>query len=139
MNHYKNLFGFTKDIVIDLGTANTLVNLGGRGIIVREPSVVAIDSNDKKVLAVGNQADEMLGRTPENILAIRPLKDGVIADFEVTRAMIRNLIKRAVGNKMSFVKPRVIVCVPVGVTEVEKRAVEEAVILSGSVCAPSAT
>jgi rod shape-determining protein MreB len=132
MNHYKNLFGFTKDIGIDLGTANTLVNLGGRGIIVREPSVVAIDSNDKKVLAVGNQADEMLGRTPENILAIRPLKDGVIADFEVTRAMIRNLIKRAVGNKMSFVKPRVIVCVPVGVTEVEKRAVEEAVILSGA-------
>ncbi len=132
MNHYKNLFGFTKDIGIDLGTANTLVNLGGRGIIVREPSVVAIDSNDKKVLAVGNQADEMLGRTPENILAIRPLKDGVIADFEITRAMIRNLIKRAVGNKMSFVKPRVIVCVPVGVTEVERRAVEEAVILSGA-------
>lgn len=132
MNNYKSLFGFTKDIGIDLGTANTLVNLGGRGIIVREPSVVAIDSNDKKVLAVGNQADEMLGRTPENIMAIRPLKDGVIADFEITRAMIRNLIKRAVGNKMSFVKPRVIVCVPVGVTEVEKRAVEEAVILSGA-------
>ena len=132
MNRYTKLFGLSKDIGIDLGTANTLVNLNGRGIIVREPSVVAIDSNDKKVLAVGNLADEMRGRTPENILAIRPLKDGVIADFDVTRAMIRNLIKKAVGGKMSFVKPRVIVCVPVGVTEVEKRAVEEAVILSGA-------
>jgi len=132
MSHSRNFFGLTKNIGIDLGTANTLVNLNGRGIIVREPSVVAINNNDKKVLAVGNQADEMLGRTPENITAIRPLKDGVIADFEITRAMIRSLIKKAVGTKMSIVKPRVIVCVPAGVTEVEKRAVEEAVMLSGA-------
>ncbi len=132
MNRNFNIFGFTKDIGIDLGTANTLVHLGGRGIIVREPSVVAIDSSDKKVLAVGNQADEMLGRTPENITAIRPLKDGVIADFEITKTMIRTLIKKACGNKITFSKPRVIVCVPAGVTDVEKRAVEEAVMLSGA-------
>ena len=132
MNRNKNFFGLAKNIGIDLGTANTLVNLNGRGIIVREPSVVAIDKIDKKVLAIGNQADEMLGRTPENIIAIRPLKDGVIADFDVTRAMIRSLIKKAVGTKMSIVKPRVIVCVPAGVTDVEKRAVEEAVMLSGA-------
>lgn len=132
MSHNRDFLGLTKNIGIDLGTANTLVNLGGKGIIVREPSVVAIDSNDKKVLAIGNQADEMLGRTPENITAIKPLKDGVIADFETTRAMIHSLIKRAVGTKISFVKPRVVVCVPAGVTEVEKRAVEEAVMLSGA-------
>ena len=127
-----SLFGLSKDIGIDLGTANTLVHLGGKGIIVREPSVVAISSIDKKVLAVGNYADEMLGRTPENIVAIRPLKDGVIADFEITRAMIRALIKKACANKISVVKPRVIVCVPAGVTDVERRAVEEAVMLSGA-------
>jgi len=132
MNHNLNMLGFTKNIGIDLGTANTLVHLGGKGIIVREPSVVAINSSDKKVLAVGNQADEMLGRTPENITAIRPLKDGVIADFEVTRAMIKSLIKKASGNKFSLTKPRVIVCVPAGVTDVERRAVEEAVMLSGA-------
>lgn len=125
-------FGLTKNIGIDLGTANTLVNMNGRGIVVREPSVVAIDKSDRKVLAVGNQADEMLGRTPENITAIRPVKDGVIADFEITGAMIRSLIKKAVGSKVSIVKPRVIVCVPAGVTEVERRAVEEAVMLSGA-------
>ena len=132
MSHNLNLFGFGKDIGIDLGTANTLVYLGTKGIVVREPSVVAIDSTDKKMLAIGNQADEMLGRTPENISAIRPLKDGVIADFEVTRAMIKSLIKKVYNNKFSFTKPRVIVCVPAGVTDVEKRAVEEAVMLSGA-------
>ena len=132
MSSNKIFYGFGKDIGIDLGTANTLVHLGGRGIIVREPSVVAINRNDKRVLAIGNQADEMLGRTPENITAIRPLKEGVIADFDVTRAMIRNLIKKAVGSKFSFVKPRVIVCVPAGVTDVERRAVEDAVMLSGA-------
>ena len=132
MSNNKISFGLSKKIGIDLGTANTLVHINGKGIILTEPSVVAIDVNDKKVLAVGNKADEMLGRTPENIVAIRPLKDGVIADFETTKAMIRTLIKKAVGNKMSFLKPRVIVCVPVGVTDVEKRAVEEAVMMSGA-------
>lgn len=132
MSYNKLFAGFSKKIGIDLGTANTLVHLGGRGIIVREPSVVAIDATDKKVLAVGNQADEMLGRTPENIVAIRPLKDGVIADFEVTSSMIRYLIKRAVGGKFSFFKPQVIVCVPAGVTDVERRAVLEAVMMSGA-------
>lgn len=132
INHTKFFDGFSKEIGIDLGTANTLVHLGGRGIIVREPSVVAIDATDKKVLAVGNQADEMLGRTPENIVAIRPMKDGVIADFEITSAMIRTLIKKAVGGKFSFFKPRVIVCVPAGVTDVERRAVFEAVMTSGA-------
>ncbi len=132
MSKNKISFGLSKTIGIDLGTANTLVYVNGKGIILREPSVVALDSNDKKVLAVGNQADEMLGRTPENIIAIRPLKDGVIADFETTRAMIKNLIKRVYTNKLGFMKPRVIICVPVGVTDVEKRAVEEAVIMSGA-------
>lgn len=131
MSKNKISFGLSKTIGIDLGTANTLVYVNGRGIILREPSVVALDNNDKKVLAVGNQADEMLGRTPENIIAIRPLKDGVIADFETTRAMIKSLIKKVHTNKLGFMKPRVIICVPVGVTDVEKRAVEEAVIMSG--------
>lgn len=132
MSNNKISFGLSKIIGIDLGTANTLVHINGKGIILTEPSVVAIDQKDRKVLAVGNQADLMLGRTPENIVAVRPLKDGVIADFEITRSMIRQLIKKAVGNKISFLKPRVIVCVPVGVTDVEKRAVEEAVIMSGA-------
>lgn len=131
-NHNKLFFGFEKRIGIDLGTANTLVHLNGQGIIVREPSVVAIDSSDKKVLAIGNHADEMLGRTPENILAIRPMKNGVIADFEVTRAMIKALIKKACPGTLNILKPRVIVCVPAGVTDVERRAVEEAVMLSGA-------
>ena len=132
MNNNKISFGLSKVIGIDLGTANTLVHINGKGIILREPSVVAVDVNDKKVLAVGNQADEMLGRTPENIIAIRPLKEGVIADFEITRSMIKTLIKKAVGNKTGLIKPRIIVCVPVGVTDVEKRAVEEAVMMSGA-------
>lgn len=132
MSNNKISFGLSKTIGIDLGTANTLVYINGKGIILSEPSVVAIDINDKKVLAVGNKADEMLGRTPENIVAIRPLKEGVIADFEITRSMIRSLIKKAVGNKIGIMKPKVIVCVPVGVTDVEKRAVEEAVMMSGA-------
>ena len=132
MSNNKISFGLSKTVGIDLGTANTLVHINGKGIILTEPSVVAIDQKDRKVLAVGNQADLMLGRTPENIIAVRPLKDGVIADFEITRAMIRLLIKKAVGNKIGFLRPRVIVCVPVGVTDVEKRAVEEAVMMSGA-------
>lgn len=132
MNSNKMFFSLSKEIGIDLGTANTLVHLGGKGIIIKEPSVVAIDNLDKRVLAIGNNADEMLGRTPENIIAIKPLKDGVIADFEVTKAMIKSLIKKASGNKISIFKPKVIVCVPAGVTDVEKRAVEEACMMSGA-------
>lgn len=120
----------SKDIGIDLGTANTLVYIQGKGIVVREPSVVAIDKYEGKVLAVGNSANEMIGRTPENIVAVRPVKDGVIADFEITQAMIRAFIKQA--NISNIFKPRVIVCIPSGITEVERRAVEEAVIQAGA-------
>ncbi|MCD8181702.1 MAG: rod shape-determining protein [Firmicutes bacterium] len=120
----------SKDIGIDLGTANTLVYVKGKGIVVREPSVVAIDKYEGKVLAVGNAANDMIGRTPENIVAVRPMKDGVIADFDITQAMIRAFIKEA--NVSNIFKPRVIVCIPSGITEVERRAVEEAVIQAGA-------
>ncbi len=122
---------FAKDIGIDLGTANTLVHVKGKGVVVREPSVVAINSNTNEVLAVGDSAKEMIGRTPGNIVAIRPMKDGVIADFDVTQSMLKYFIKKA----MSFgvlSKPRVVICVPSGVTEVEKRAVEEATLQAGA-------
>ncbi len=121
---------FAKDIGIDLGTANTLVYVKGKGIVVREPSVVAIDKYEGKVLAVGSAANEMIGRTPENIVAVRPMKDGVIADFDITQAMIRAFIKQA--NVSNIFKPRVVVCIPSGITEVERRAVEEAVIQAGA-------
>lgn len=120
-----------KDIGIDLGTANTLVHLKSKGIVVNEPSVVAINRESGQVLAVGDEAKQMLGRTPGNIVAIRPLKDGVIADFDVTQAMLKYFIKKAYPGT-GFVKPRVIVCVPSGVTEVEKRAVEEATVQAGA-------
>lgn len=122
---------FAKDIGIDLGTANTLVHVKGKGIVVREPSVVAIDKASNKVLAVGNAAKDMIGRTPGNIVAIRPMKDGVIADFDITQAMLRSFI-RAVSSSGSIMKPRVVVCIPSGITEVEKRAVEEAVLQAGA-------
>lgn len=126
------LFGiFSRDMGIDLGTANTLVYVKGKGIIVREPSVVAIQSDSREVLAVGSEAKDMIGRTPGNIIAIRPMKDGVIADFDVTQNMLRHFIKKAY-SKPSIFKPRVIVCVPSGVTEVEKRAVEEAAEQAGA-------
>ncbi len=121
---------FSKDIGIDLGTANTLVYVRGKGIVVREPSVVAIDKYEGRVLAVGNAANDMIGRTPENIVAVRPMKDGVIADFDITQAMIRAFIKEAQVSKVF--KPRVVVCIPSGITEVERRAVEEAVIQAGA-------
>jgi rod shape-determining protein MreB len=120
-----------RDIGIDLGTANTLVHVKGKGIVVREPSVVAIDKETKNVLAVGDAAKEMLGRTPGNIIAIRPMKDGVIADYDITQKMIKYFIQKACP-KSGFFKPRVIVCIPSGVTEVEKRAVEEAVTQAGA-------
>lgn len=119
-------------LAIDLGTANTLVCVKGRGIVVCEPSVVAIDKYNHKVLAVGNDADEMLGRTPENIVATRPVQDGVIADIEITEAMMRRLMHLALGKKGAIFKPRVTVCVPTSITNVEKRAVVQALMLAGA-------
>jgi len=124
---------FSNDLAIDLGTANTLVYVKGVGIVMNEPSVVAINKNvtgPKRILAVGREAKEMLGRTPGDIVAIRPLKDGVIADFEITAAMIRYFVEKA-HNRRTMVKPRVIVCVPYGITNVEKRAVKEAAESAG--------
>ena len=128
------LFGnFGSDMAIDLGTANTLVSVRGQGIVINEPSVVAIEQKQQHVLAVGKDAKDMLGRTPGNIVAMRPLKDGVIADFDVTEAMLRYFISKAQGKRMPWhSKPRVVVCVPSGVTSVEKRAVFEATITAGA-------
>lgn len=124
--------GITKDMGIDLGTANTLIYMKGKGIILNEPSVVAIKNDSvKKVLAVGDQAKDMIGRTPGNIVAIRPLKDGVIADFDVTQTMLKMFIKKVTKNS-SFVRPRIVVCYPSGVTTVEKRAIEEATRQAGA-------
>jgi rod shape-determining protein MreB len=119
-----------RDMAVDLGTANTLVYVRGRGIVLSEPSVVAIDSADGQVQAVGIEAKRMLGRTPGTITAIRPLKDGVIADFDVTEQMLRHFIKSVHSNR--FAHPRVVVCVPSGVTGVERRAVEEACLSAGA-------
>lgn len=128
------MFGFSglgaRDIAVDLGTANTLVYVRGRGIVLSEPSVVAIDQRTGEVHAVGIEAKRMLGRTPASITAIRPLKDGVIADFEVCEQMLRHFIKKVHHNR--FQHPRVVVCVPSGVTNVEKRAVEEATLSAGA-------
>jgi rod shape-determining protein MreB len=122
---------FARDIGIDLGTANTLVHVKGKGIVVREPSVVAINKNTHTILAVGDDAKSMIGRTPGDIVAIRPMKDGVIADFDITQSMLKHFIKKAMSS--GFVsKPRVVICVPSGVTEVEKRAVEEATLQAGA-------
>ena len=128
------LFGqYEGDLAIDLGTANTLVAVRGKGIVIREPSVVAIDKNDERILAVGIDAKRMLGRTPGNIVAVRPLKDGVIADFDVTEAMLRYFIDKASGKRYPWTpRPRVVICVPSGVTSVEKRAVYEATISAGA-------
>lgn len=120
-----------KDIGVDLGTANTLVFVKGQGVTVREPSVVAIDENTGQVLAVGNKAKMMIGRTPGNIKAIRPLKDGVIADFDITQTMLKYLISSSVSSSL-LSRPRVIVGVPSGVTDVERRAVEEAAYQAGA-------
>ena len=122
---------FSKDIGIDLGTANTLVFMKGKGIVMREPSVVAVDIRSEEVLAVGTQAKEMIGRTPGSIVAVRPLKDGVIADFDVTATMLKHFIRKAIKSN-SFSRPRVVVCIPSGVTEVERRAVEDAARQAGA-------
>ena len=125
---------FSSDLAIDLGTANTLVYQKGRGIVLNEPSVVAVQRNSRggqKILAVGTEAKNMLGRTPGSIVALRPLKDGVISDFEITEAMLRYFIEKA-HNRRTMVKPRVIICVPYGCTEVEKRAVRESAESAGA-------
>ncbi len=124
---------FTKDLGIDLGTANTSVFMKGKGIVLTEPSVVAIQRDTNNVLAVGDEAKQMIGRTPGNIIAIRPMKDGVIADFEVTHTMLRYFIKKALKTNINyFNRPRVVICVPAGVTTVEERAVREAAIQAGA-------
>ena len=131
-NFFANLFGFwSHDIGIDLGTANTLVFVRDRGIVLREPSVVAVYTTSRRIRAVGAEAKKMLGRTPGSIVALRPMKDGVIADFEVTEAMLRYFIGK-VSKSMRLVPPRVIIAVPSGITEVEKRAVREATIHAGA-------
>ncbi|MCL2840497.1 MAG: rod shape-determining protein [Defluviitaleaceae bacterium] len=122
---------FPQYLGIDLGTANILVFSKGEGIILNEPSVVAINTSTKKVMAVGDEAKQMIGRTPGSIVAIRPMKDGVIADFETTSAMLKYFIQKARARKKFSRKPHVVVCVPSGVTEVEKRAIEEATVSAG--------
>ncbi|MGH9194689.1 MAG: rod shape-determining protein MreB, partial [Acidimicrobiia bacterium] len=120
-----------RDMAVDLGTANTLVYVRGRGIVLNEPSVVAINTKNGAILAVGSDAKKMIGRTPGHIVAIRPLKDGVIADFDVTEKMLRYFIQK-VHRRRLLAKPRVVVCVPSGITGVEQRAVEEASIAAGA-------
>ncbi|MDH4199396.1 MAG: rod shape-determining protein [Spirochaetia bacterium] len=122
---------FSNDLGIDLGTANTLVYVRGQGIVLSEPSVVAVNSSTGKVLAVGQEAKRMMGRTPGEIVAIRPMKDGVIADFETVEKMIRYFINK-VHNRTTLVKPRIVICVPSGITEVEKRAVRESAEQAGA-------
>jgi rod shape-determining protein MreB len=125
---------FSNDLAIDLGTANTLVYLKGKGIVVSEPSVVAVQKDavgQKKVLAVGTDAKNMLGRTPGSIVAIRPMKDGVIADFDITEEMLRYFIRK-IHNRKALVRPRIVICVPSGITQVEKRAVKESAESAGA-------
>lgn len=124
------IMGFTEEVGIDLGTANVLIYVDGKGIVLQEPSVVALNKDTKEILAVGNEAKRMIGRTPGNIAAIRPLKDGVISDYDITERMLQYFIKKTCGGSRFF-KPRLVVCVPSGVTEVEKRAVKEAALQAG--------
>ncbi|HWP46380.1 MAG TPA: rod shape-determining protein [Candidatus Limnocylindrales bacterium] len=127
------LFGwFSRDLAIDLGTANTLIYMKGRGIVVNEPSVVTIDVKTGKTLAVGKEAKEMLGKAPGHINVIRPLKDGVISDFRVTEEMLRHFIKKVYNRKYMLVRPRIIVAVPSGITEVEKKAVKDSALQAGA-------
>ena len=122
---------FSNDVGVDLGTANTLVYVKGEGIVIDEPSIVAMDRNHRKLIAVGAEAREMLGRTPEDIVTVRPLKDGVIADFDVAEEMLRYFIRKVQRNRF-LVRPRVVICVPSGITEVEKRAVRDAAERAGA-------
>lgn len=124
---------FSNDLAIDLGTANTLVSVKGKGIVINEPSVVAIkeDGHKNKILAVGKAAKEMVGKTPKNIVAIRPMKNGVIADFSITEEMIRYFIQK-VHNRKSLIRPRIVICVPFGLTQVERKAVKESALSAGA-------
>ncbi|MEA3289116.1 MAG: rod shape-determining protein [Campylobacterota bacterium] len=125
---------FSSDMAIDLGTANTLVSIKGKGIIINEPSVVAVQHDRygrDKILAVGGEAKQMIGKTPVNIQAVRPMKDGVIADFEMTERMIRYFIEKA-HNRKTFVRPRIIICIPHGITQVERKAVKESALSAGA-------
>lgn len=127
-----NLFTFgSKDIGIDLGTSNILMTLKGKGVVLREPAVVAIDRRTENIVATGREAKEMIGRTPETIKAVKPIKDGVIADFTATKLMLKNMLKK-VCNKYNVGRPRVVIGVPSGITEVEERAVEEAILHAGA-------
>jgi rod shape-determining protein MreB len=129
---FDSVFGlFSNDLAVDLGTANTLVYVKGKGVVLSEPSVVAIQRNTKNVIAVGKEAKKMLGRTPGGIEAIRPMKDGVIANFEMAEAMLRYFIRK-VHNRKTLVRPRVIICVPSGITQVEKRAVRDSALQAGA-------
>jgi rod shape-determining protein MreB len=134
-NLFNAIWGmFSNDLAIDLGTANTLVYLKGKGVVVSEPSVVAVQKDamgQRKVLAVGMEAKKMLGRTPGSIVAIRPMKDGVIADFDITEEMLRYFIQK-VHNRKTLVRPRIVICVPSGITQVEKRAVKESAESAGA-------
>ena len=129
MNFMYNMF--SSDLAVDLGTANTLIYVKGRGVVSSEPSVVAIKSNTREILAIGQEAKNMLGRTPANISAVRPMKDGVIADYDTTEKMIRYFILK-VHNRKSLVRPRMVICIPSGVTQVEKRAVKDSAIQAGA-------
>ena len=126
-----NLFGMSMSVGIDLGTANILVYVKNKGIVLREPSVVAVDKDTDKILAIGEEARDMIGRTPGNIVAIRPLRDGVIADYEMTESMIRHFLEKVIGRSFLF-RPKVMICVPTGVNAVEKRAVQEAAEQAGA-------
>ena len=125
------MFGMKMDIGIDLGTANVLVYVKGKGIVLREPSVVAVDKDTNRVLAIGEEARRMIGRTPGNIVAIRPLREGVIADYDITETMLRHFIEKVVGRSFVF-RPRIMICIPSGVTMVEQRAVQEAAEQAGA-------
>ena len=126
--NFRSIFSyFSKDLAIDLGTANTLVYVKSRGVVVNEPSIVAINKVTNKVEAVGHEAKDMLGRTPGNIVAIKPMKDGVIADFDVTEEMLKYFIKKA-HNRNYLISPRIIICIPSGITQVERRAVRESAL-----------
>jgi rod shape-determining protein MreB len=130
MNREENCMAFSEEVGVDLGTANVLVYIKGKGIVLREPSVVAVDNESNEILAVGEEARQMLGRTPANIVAVRPLRDGVISSFDITERMLKYFIKKTCGAG-KFFRPRIMVCVPSGVTEVEKRAVREAATQAG--------
>ena len=125
------MFGMSLDIGIDLGTANVLVYVKGKGIVLREPSVVAVDRDTNRVLAIGEEARQMIGRTPGNIVAIRPLREGVIADYDITESMLRHFIEKVVGRRFVF-RPRIMICIPSGCTMVEQRAVQEAAEQAGA-------